>query len=891
MPTPATQTAGTAFNVTLTALDANGNTATGYTGSKAVIFSGPSASPSGTNPTYPSSVSFSAGVGTASITLTDVQTTTLTATQGSVTGTSGSFTVTVGSATKFALSTPSPTAGAAFNETITATDNAGNPVPSYTGSKTLTFSGPSSSPGGTAPTYPSTVTFTAGVGTASITLTNAQSTTLTATQGLITGTSASFTVAAGSPSKFAVSNPGTQTSGTAFGVTITAADSFGNTTTGYTGSKSVTFSGPSNAPGGAAPTYPSTVTFTNGVGTPNITLTNAQSTTLTATQGSITGTSTSFTVNPGSATRFTVPTPATQTAGTAFNVTLTALDSNGNTATGYTGSKALSFTDPDPSPNGTNPTYPASVTFTAGVGTLTMTTYDAETTTLTAIQGSITGTSGNFTVNAAATSKFGLSTPNPTAGSAFNETLTATDTYGNTTTGYTGSKTVTFSGPSSSPGGTAPTYPSSVNFTAGVGTASITLTNAQSTTLAATQGTVTGTSASFTVSPSSASKFSVANPGSQTSGSAFNVTITALDTYGNTATGYTGSKTLTFSGPTSSPGGTAPTYPGSVSFTNGVASPSITLTNAQSTTLTATQSTLTGTSTSFTVGAGSASTFNVPTPATQTAGTAFNVTLTALDANGNTATSFTGAQSISFSDPDPSPNGTNPSYPASVTFTNGVGTASGLKLYDAESTTLTAFQGSVSGTSGNFTVNGLSTTTKFLLSTPSPTAGSAFTETITATDTYGNTTTGYTGSKSITFSGPSSSPGGNTPTYPGSVSFSAGVGTATITLTNAQTTALTATQSTINGTSASFSVSPAAATKYVVTNPGTQVAGSQFSATITAVDTYGNTATSYTGSQAVTFSGPSNSPNGTAPAYPTSVTFSSGVGRRRSRWPMPSRRR
>ncbi len=78
--------------------------------------------------------------------------------------------------------------------------------------------------------------------------------------------------------------------------------------------------------------------------------------------------------------------PGTQAAGTSFNVTITALDAYGNTATGYTGRRP-SLQRPGHPPNGTAPTYPASVTFTNGVGTASVTLYDAQTTTLTATQG------------------------------------------------------------------------------------------------------------------------------------------------------------------------------------------------------------------------------------------------------------------------------------------------------------------------------------------------------------------------------------------------------------------------------------------------------------------------------------------------------------------------
>ena len=104
-------------------------------------------------------------------------------------------------------------------------------------------------------------------------------------------------------------------------------------------------------------------------------------------------------------------------------------------------------------------------------------------------------------------------------GTAFNETITAYDAYGNLATGYTGSQAITFTGPSNSPSGTAPIYPATVNFNAGVGTASITLVDAQSTTLTATQGLATGTSASFTVGLAATTTFTVTNSANATAGS------------------------------------------------------------------------------------------------------------------------------------------------------------------------------------------------------------------------------------------------------------------------------------------------------------------------------------------------------------------------------------
>ena len=90
--------------------------------------------------------------------------------------------------------------------------------------------------------------------------------------------------------------------------------------------------------------------------------------------------------------------------------------------------------------------------------------------------------------------------------------------------------------------------------------------------------------------------FAVTAAASQTAGTGFNLTVTAR-TADNSAvdTTYSGTKILTFSGPASSPNGTAPTASASVLFTNGVGTAPITLYNAASpTTVTVQQSTRSG---------------------------------------------------------------------------------------------------------------------------------------------------------------------------------------------------------------------------------------------------------------------------------------------------------
>jgi hypothetical protein len=135
-----------------------------------------------------------------------------------------------------------------------------------------------------------------------------------------------------------------------------------------------------------------------------------------------------------------------------------------------------------------------------------------------------------------------------TAGVAGSFTVTALDASGNIATGYTG--TVHFS---SSDGQAA--LPANYTFTssdAEVHTFSATLKTAGSQSLTATDtatSTIIGTQSGITVSPAAVNHFAVSAPSSVTAGTAFKVTVTAQDAYGNTVTGYRGTVHFTSSDP------------------------------------------------------------------------------------------------------------------------------------------------------------------------------------------------------------------------------------------------------------------------------------------------------------------------------------------------------
>jgi hypothetical protein len=335
--------------------------------------------------------------------------------------------------------------------------------------------------------------------------------------------------------------------------------------------------------------------------------------------------STQAKITIGAATHFSIGAASTTPAvSVADNLTITALDEKGSTVTTYTGSHNLTFSGASASPGGTNPTVANSggtavafgtataISFTAGVASVVSSTkngvmklYRAGATNVSVSDGSI-GSEPDLIVTAAsgAATKITLSAASttPTAGAADNLTTTAFDAYGNVATAYTGSKNLTFSTASASPSGEVPTVADSsgaaiafgsataIDFSTGVASVSgssngvMKLYKSGSTSLKVSDGTFTSATITVTVAATPAVKLSLsAASTTPTAGAADNLTITALDTYGNTAAAYTGAHNITFAGATASPSGAAPTVANSsgtavafgsataISFTAGVA--------------------------------------------------------------------------------------------------------------------------------------------------------------------------------------------------------------------------------------------------------------------------------------------------------------------------------
>ena len=766
----------------------------------------------------------------------------------------------------------STTAGTTFSTTVTVQGPDGSTDTSFSGNVTVSIaSGSGSFTGGST----TTVAAVNGVATFSnLAINTADTYTLSATAtGGITGpNSTNFTISAGAVSQLAFAPLSAVSAGAAQDLTVKAEDQYGNVVSTYTGT--VSFS--SNDPQGAIlpGTYPfgsgdnGVHTFHNGV-----TFKTAGSRNVSVSDGSNTGLSNTVTVSAAAASQLVLTGLTGAVAGAPQTLTVTAKDTYGNTATGYTGT--ITFTSTDPQVAG----LPASYTFTTGTGmdngrhaftNVMLKTAGSQTVTATDSANSVTGRSAAVTITPGTARTLALTgLGNVTAGTAQTLTVTAKDAYGNTATGYTG--TIRFSSTDSQISG----LPASYRFTTGTGRdngrhafSNVMLKTAGSQTVTATDrvtSSITGTSPALTITPAAAASFNVFGYISPaTAGAGQNVTVTAQDAYGNTATGYTG--TVVFA----SSDGRAVLPPNST-LTSGTGTFGVTLKTAGTQSVTATDSNnsnISGSEVGITITAASAVTLVVSGFASPTtAGITQTVVVTAQDAYGNTATGYTGTVHFASSDGQAS-------LPANYTFTGGDAGTKGFlaTLKTAGTQTITAtdtMTGGPTGTQSGITITAAAPVGIIVVGFSSPaTAGVSQNLTVTAQDQFGNTAPSYTGT--VHFTSTDSRAG-----LPADYTFAGsdnGVYTFSITLKTAGTQAITATDTMNTGFTATrpgIAVSPAAANTFTVAGFASTTAGVGRNLTVTAFDAYGNLATGYNGTVHFTSTDPQA-------ALPFDYTFTGG---------------
>ena len=470
------------------------------------------------------------------------------------------------------------------------------------------------------------------------------------------------------PTKLAVtsvnggSNP---TAGSGFSVTVQSQNA-GGTATNVVANTAFTLS-VATGTGAIGGTVTGTIAAgTNQVVVSGVTYTKAESgVSLTATRTSgdslTAGTSASFTVNPGAASKLAVTSVnsgSNPTAGTAFSVVVQSQDSLGNpanvtsasniTLSRATGTGTLGGTLTGTIANGQSQVTVSGVTYTKAESGVSITaTQTSGTPSLTA------GTSATFTVNPGSGTKlaFGVQPSNASGGTAISPAVTVQvlDSNNNLTTS-SASVTVAIG---NNAGGGSLSGTATVNASNGTATFNNLSINKLGTgyTLTTSSSGLTGaTSTGFNISVGAAAKlsFTTSPSASTTAGSAFAVqpVVTVQDAGGNTVTTDTSTVTLAIgtnpaSGTLTCTGGLSTAAVAGVATFSGC---SINKSSASTYTLTAADGALTSaTSATFTIVPGAAAqvAFSAAPSGNNTAGTAFGTQpiVTVQDVLGNTVTS------------------------------------------------------------------------------------------------------------------------------------------------------------------------------------------------------------------------------------------------------------
>jgi hypothetical protein len=297
----------------------------------------------------------------------------------------------------------------------------------------------------------------------------------------------------------------------------------------------------------------------------------------------------SATVTVGPVAKFTITgSNAKPNTGSAVSLTITARDAAGEKVTTFTGSHEITFAGAQASPEGKAATVSnlsgtaipfgtaTPLTFSSGATVVSsgkngsMLIYRTGEAQITATEGALTtpvplvenvvNTMGKLTMSAEDTT--------PTAGVPDGLTIKAFDLYGNPAPGYTGTKNLVFAGPSNGPAGTVATVESNAGKAVNIGTATpitfvegvaaaeegspggyLTTYKASTTTqnLKATEGSISTPNVALVVGPNSAATLTTtASTAAPAASGGVSLTTTAKDAWGNTATGFTGTKTLNF---------------------------------------------------------------------------------------------------------------------------------------------------------------------------------------------------------------------------------------------------------------------------------------------------------------------------------------------------------
>lgn len=833
LETITTQAASEPFTIHITAQDNYGNTATQFSGKVDISDQTGTISPV-------ESGSFDDGRWSGNVVVSQAYENNVISVVnqgGSESGTSNSFDVISSNVDRFVIgSLGTQEAGEYFTLSIEAQDNAGNVVTNFTGTASLSDLTGSISPS-------TTGNFSGGRWSGNVRITQSMAANqITVTSGGKAGTSNSFEVTHSDLDHFWFTPIGSpQIAGQSFQIKIVAEDAYDNQVTSFSGTVNL-----SDDTGTLTPALSGN--FSNGEWQDNVTITaSGTDVSITASGSGKTGSSNGFNVNAGSLNMFTLETITTQAAGEPFTIKVTAQDAYGNTATQYSGKVTISdetgTVSPTESGNFEDGRWSGNVVVSQAFSNNAITVVNQG--------GSQTGSSNYFDVISSSVDRFVIDTiSQQVAGEAFTISIQAVDGAGNIVTNFTGTASL-----SDLTGTISPT--TTANFTSGEWSGSVTVTKSRTgNQITVNSSGKAGNSNSFDVTHAELDHFTIESiPSPQVAGTAFQITAYAMDNFENRVTSFN-----TYANLSDDTGTLSPTV--TPNFSSGQWSGAVTITKSQTDVkITVSRDGKTGESNIFNVIPGALTRFEIGNISTQAAGEPFFISVTALDANSNVATQFSGTVSISDVTGTISPTVSN-------NFDDGKwsGNVTISQVLTNNNITVVSSGGSQSGQSNDFDVIS-SSVDQFLVSNISSpqVAGVPFSVTITAVDADNNIVSSFNGTASLADQSGTISPVTTT-------SFTDGEWTGDITLTKYwNNNNITVTSSGKAGVSNNFTVLYNDLDHYefdTITSP--QTAGVPFTIHITAKDFYDNIVYNHT--TPVTLSDNTNSISPTV-----SGNFNSGV--------------
>jgi hypothetical protein len=305
---------------------------------------------------------------------------------------------------------------------------------------------------------------------------------------------------------------------------VVTVNNFADTVCVFTGNGDGTFNDPKRYVVGDRPNWVAATDF-NGDGRPDLAVVNSNSNTVTLLSSLLPANHLDVKI---------APSPII--AGGTVHLTVTAKEPNGDVASDYLGQ--VSFSSDNPADVLPSPYQFAELDAGSHTFDFNLTVAGHHKITVTTTFGSY---STSVDVTPAAADHFEFDSPTTAiAGSPFNVTVKVFDPYGNLAAGYTGTAHFVSNDPN---GGIS--LPGNYTFSAGDAgqhtfAGGVRLLTAGPRSLSASLTSLSTINNTLTVIPAAASMLTVTGPASATAGTSINVIVTALDPYGNRATGFLG---------------------------------------------------------------------------------------------------------------------------------------------------------------------------------------------------------------------------------------------------------------------------------------------------------------------------------------------------------------